>query len=110
MSQVQLKGKFYRCNCVFSKKTVKVSLNDSTSKKINAQSTTNFANISNQQRLAQRLILEGSSQNVVRISRLNGGIIQYGNFYLNQPLSLNYLGRMEGQPGGGGRPPKNTFY
>ena len=109
MSQNQIKGKFYRCNCIFSNKTVKISLNASTSKKINAQSNTNFANVSNQQRIAQRLILDGSSQNVVRIARFNGGITQYGNFYLNQPLSLNYLGRMEGQPGGGGSPPKNTF-
>ena len=77
--------------------------------KINAQTNTNFANISTQQRIAQRLILDGASQNVVRIARFNGGITQYGNFYLNQPLSLNYLGRMEGQPGGGGSPPKNTF-
>jgi hypothetical protein len=109
MSQYQVKGKFYRCDCIFSKKTVKVSFNASTSNKINAQSNTNFANVSNQQRIAQRLILDGSSQNVVRISRFNGGITQYGNFYLNQPLSLNYLGRMEGQPGGGGSPPKNNF-
>ena len=77
--------------------------------KINAQTNSNFANVSNQQRIAQRLILDGASQSVVRIARLNGGITQFGNFYLNQPLSLNYLGRMEGQPGGGGSPPKNKF-
>jgi hypothetical protein len=110
MSQEQIKGKFYTCKCVFSNKYVRVRLNRSANYKINAQTNTNFANISNQQRIAQRLLLDGSSQSVVRIARFNGGITQFGNFYLNQPLSLNYLGRMEGQPGGGGSPPKNTFY
>lgn len=38
-----------------------------------------------------------------------GGTTQYGNSYLGQPLALNYLGRMEGQPGGGGAPLRNTF-
>lgn len=109
MSQNQIKGKFYACNCIFSNKRIKSRFNISTNDKINAQTNTNFANISNHQRIAQRLILEGSSQNVARIARLNGGITQFGNFYLNQPLSLNYLGRMEGQPGGGGSPPTNRF-
>ena len=109
MSQYQVKGKFYRCGCLVSNKPVRNRFVMSTNYKINAQSNTNFANISNQQRIAQRLILDGSSQNVVQISRFNRGITQYGNFYLNQPLSLNYLGRMEGQTGGGGSPPKNQF-
>lgn len=109
MSQYQVKGKFYRCGCLFSKKPIKNRFEMSTNYKINAQTNTNFANVSNHQRIAQRLILEGSSQNVARISRLNGGITQFGNFYLKQPLTLNYLGRMEGQPGGGGGPPKNRF-
>ena len=38
-----------------------------------------------------------------------GGKTQYGNFYLGQPLQLNYLGRNEGMPGGGGMPPLNKF-
>jgi len=38
-----------------------------------------------------------------------GGSTQYGNFYLGQPLSLNYLGRSEGMPGGSGSAPKNKF-
>lgn len=110
MSQVQLKGKYYKCKCAFSNKRTKVTFPSmSANYKINAQTNSNFANISNKQRIAQRLILESSSQNVVRISRLNGGIVQFGNFYLNQPLSLNYLGCIEGQPGGSGSPPKNTF-
>lgn len=51
--------------------------------------------------------------NNMRISQIiqskKGGSTQFGNFYLGQPLSLNYLGRMEGMPGGGGMPPKNKF-
>ena len=38
-----------------------------------------------------------------------GGTTQYGNFYLGQPLTLNYLGRAEGMPGGSGSAPKNKF-
>lgn len=48
-----------------------------------------------------------------RISQIvnysKGGKTQYGNFYLGQPLNLNYLGRMEGMSGGSGTAPKNTF-
>ena len=43
------------------------------------------------------------------INYSKGGKTQYGNFYLGQPLSLNYLGRMEGMPGGSGKPPSNNF-
>ena len=49
--------------------------------------------------------------NNIRISQLvqnsRGGKTQYGNFYLGQPLNVNYLGRMEGMAGGSGSPPKN---
>jgi hypothetical protein len=38
-----------------------------------------------------------------------GGTSQFGNFYLGQPLNINYLGRMEGMPGGSGSAPKNSF-
>ena len=48
-----------------------------------------------------------------RISQLvniyKGGKTQFGNFYLGEPLQLNYLGRTEGMPGGSGAPPKNYF-
>ena len=48
-----------------------------------------------------------------RISQIvnysKGGKTQYGNFYLGQPLNLNYLGRIEGMSGGSGTAPKNTF-
>ena len=48
-----------------------------------------------------------------RISQIinfsKGGKTQYGNFYLGQPLNLNYLGRTEGMPGGSGAPPLNRF-
>lgn len=38
-----------------------------------------------------------------------GGTIQYGQQYLNKPVSINYLGRAEGMPGGSGNPPRNIF-
>ncbi len=48
-----------------------------------------------------------------RISQIinfsKGGKSQFGNFYLGQPLNINYLGRSEGMPGGSGRPPVNRF-
>jgi hypothetical protein len=48
-----------------------------------------------------------------RISQIvhssKNGKIQYGNFYLGEPLKINYLGRMEGMSGGSGMPPKNKF-
>jgi hypothetical protein len=43
------------------------------------------------------------------ISARKGGNIQFGNFYLGQPLNINYLGRIEGMPGGSGMPPINRF-
>jgi len=112
MSQHQIKGKLYRCGCLITNKKVRHFTNNilSTNYKINAQTNSNYANISNKQRIADRLILQSASQNVVTISRLNNGVTQFGNFYLKQPLSLNYLGRTEGQPGGGGSPPKNNYY
>jgi len=48
-----------------------------------------------------------------RISQLinstKGGKTQYGNFYLGEPLNINYLGRIQGMPGGSGSPPVNKF-
>lgn len=38
-----------------------------------------------------------------------GGRIRYGNSYLIDPGTTNYLGRFEGQPGGGGKPIRNRF-
>ena len=43
------------------------------------------------------------------IKNAKNGKTQYGNFYLGQPLNVNYLGRMEGMPGGSGMPPVNRF-
>jgi hypothetical protein len=43
------------------------------------------------------------------INYSKGGKSQYGNFYLGQPLNVNYLGRIEGMPGGSGMPPINRF-
>ncbi len=45
---------------------------------------------------------------LIRTTR-GGGKTQYGNFYLGLPLNVNYLGRTEGMPGGGGMPPINRF-
>jgi len=51
--------------------------------------------------------------NNIRVSQIikysKGGKSQYGNFYLGQPLNINYLGRTEGMPGGSGKPPVNIF-
>lgn len=80
-----------------------------TNYKINRSFNTNFANISNKMRTSQRLLLGGASQQVQVIGRFNGGTTQFGNFYLGQPLSLNFLGRSQGQPGGSGSPPRNKF-
>ena len=48
-----------------------------------------------------------------RISQLinstKGGKTQYGNFYLGESLNINYLGRIQGMPGGSGSPPVNKF-
>jgi hypothetical protein len=44
---------------------------------------------------------------IIKYSR--GGKTQYGNFYLGQSLNINYLGKMEGMPGGSGSSPKNQF-
>ena len=77
--------------------------------KLNRSSNTNFANVSNKMRTSQRLLLGGASQQVQVIGRINGGTTQFGNFYLGQTLSLNYLGRSPGQPGGSGSPPRNKF-
>jgi hypothetical protein len=55
-----------------------------------------------------------NSQNM-RISTIvrnfKGGQLQFGNTYLgtNIGLELNYLGRLEGMPGGSGSPPVNKF-
>lgn len=54
-------------------------------------------NISNAQRIS------GVINNTV------GGSTQFGNYYLGEPVIFNYLGRVEGQPGGSGLPLRNRF-
>jgi hypothetical protein len=76
--------------------------------KINRTSNTNFSNLSYKMRLSQILKLDNSSQQIGKIGRISGKT-QFGNFYLGQPLQLNYLGRCEGMPGGSGMPPINRF-
>ena len=74
--------------------------------KIIRTSNTNFSNLSYKRRLSQILKIDSYSQNVTRISRMSGKL-QFGNFYLGQTLNINYLGRMEGMPGGSGKSPSN---
>lgn len=76
--------------------------------KLNQASNTNYSNLSYKMRLSQILKLDGNSQKIQIIGRI-GGKIQFGNFYLGQPLNVNYLGRTEGMPGGSGMPPTNRF-
>jgi len=51
--------------------------------------------------------------NNVRVSQIinfsKGGTTHYGNYYLGQQTNVNYLGRIEGMPGGSGSPPVNKF-
>jgi hypothetical protein len=76
--------------------------------KIKYTSNTTYSNMSYKMRLSQVLKLDSYSQVTNRISRISGKT-QFGNFYLGQPLNVNYLGRIEGMPGGGGSPPINRF-
>jgi hypothetical protein len=64
-------------------------------KKFSSQSTS--SNTSRAQRISQVV------QNSV------GGSVQFGNYYLGQPVVFNYLGRTEGQPGGSGAPLRNRY-
>jgi len=43
----------------------------------------------------------------IAVNNYKGGKTQFGNFYLGQPLNINYLGRTQGMPGGSGKPPSN---
>lgn len=67
------------------------------------------SNLSRNMRHSQIMKLDGQSQQVGQISRMNGQI-HFGNGYLGQTRTLNYLGKMEGMPGGSGSPPTNKFY
>lgn len=58
----------------------------------------NKLNISNMQRAANLIKLNG-----------NRSTVQFGNDYLGYRPIINYLGRVEGQPGGFGSPPRNSF-
>jgi len=58
-----------------------------------------------------QIVTDTKISNNVRIAQIinstKGGKTNFGNFYLGQPLNMNYLGRMEGMPGGSGSPPRN---
>jgi len=64
-------------------------------KKFTSQSPS--LNISNSQRISQI------------INSTIGGSTHFGNYYLGEPVVFNYLGRVEGQPGGSGAPLRNRF-
>lgn len=55
-------------------------------------SQSNTSNVSNNTRTSQQ------------IHSVKGGSVQFGNFYLGEPLVLNYLGQI-----GNVKPPKNNF-
>lgn len=61
----------------------------------------------------QRTELTGNtSYNQRTANKIRTGIgskVEFGNYYLGKPIFVNYLGRMEGQPGGSGMPPRNQF-
>lgn len=85
-----------------------INASKSVNYKVANSSHGNSGNISTYMLLSKRLALSGSSQYVSLIGR-SGWQVQYGNFYLKKPLELNYLGKMEGMPGGSGKPPLNKF-
>ena len=60
-------------------------------------SDTNSARLSIKQRIT------------IAVNNYKQGKIQFGNFYLGQPLDINYLGRTQGMPGGSGKPPTNRY-
>lgn len=43
------------------------------------------------------------------INNSKGGKTQYGNYYLGESSNINYLGKIQGMPGGSGAPPLNRF-
>lgn len=55
----------------------------------------------------------GNISNAMKISQkirtLKGGQTYFGNYIEGKPLSVNYLGRVAGMPGGSGSPPLNKF-
>jgi hypothetical protein len=53
-----------------------------------------------------------TSHNMIIAQQINsskGGRFQYGQYYLGGSPNYNYLGRIAGQPGGSGQPPKNRY-
>ena len=51
--------------------------------------------------------MSGNRRMAQAISSTLGGKLHFGNFYLNQPINVNYLGKTPGQPGGSGKPLRN---
>lgn len=69
----------------------------------NVEKKSSPASQGNEGNMSQNMIFS----QLIRTPR--NGSVTFGNFYLGEPLTLNYLGRMEGQPGGGGAPLRNQF-
>lgn len=111
MSQMQMKvGRNYTCKCVLQiNKLRNLRSRFNLNFQSNAFSNTNFSNKSTKMRISERLRLSGSSQQTNPVARFNTGKIYFGNFYLNETLKVNYLGQIEGQPGGTSNPPRNNF-
>jgi hypothetical protein len=63
--------------------------------------------------IINKSFLKNNTTNAQRISQIinnsKGGSTQFGNYYLGEPVVFNYLGRVEGQPGGSGAPIRNRF-
>jgi hypothetical protein len=63
--------------------------------------------------IIKKSFLRQNTSNSQRISQVInssiGGSTQFGNYYLGEPVVFNYLGRVEGQPGGSGAPIRNRF-
>jgi len=63
--------------------------------------------------IINKSFLKNNTSNAQRISQIinnsKGGSTQFGNYYLGEPVVFNYLGRVEGQPGGSGAPIRNRF-
>lgn len=63
--------------------------------------------------IINKSFLKNNKSSAQRISQVisssKGGSTQFGNYYLGEPTVFNYLGRVEGQPGGSGAPLRNRF-
>ena len=66
-------------------------------------------------RVSKKFVDRAPNQNVSRAVRIAnivrstvGGKTHFGNYYFTEPV-FNYLGKVEGQPGGSGAPVRNRY-